>query len=192
VAAVRPKKFAWYYDSIIDWMVANPGRPLSECAAHVHKSQSWLSTIINSDMFKAALAQRRETFSATHDALLTEKVTKVAMMGMDIILEKMEKKRDAIPISQLHTISDGAMQRLGYGVKPGVGPGVQVNVGVGIQNQPQVVVPVSADDLAAARFALRQAEQMKALPAPSGVEVLGPEPKASEEEEFHAPIPLSA
>lgn len=186
---VRPKKFAWYYDAIIDWMVANPGRPLSECAAHVNKSQPWLSTIINSDMFKAALARRRETFSTTHDSLLQEKLTRVAMQGLDIILDKMEKKRDTIPMSQLHTITDTAIQRLGYGVKSPT-PGVQVNVGVGVQT-PAIPVPVSASDLAAARSALRSAEQMKALPAPAA-EVLEPGPDASEEDGLNARFPLTA
>ncbi len=153
-----PKQMRWYYSAIIDWMLANPGKPLSECAAHVHKSQAWLSTIINSDMFKAALAARKEAFQQQHDMLLLDRTAKVAAKSMDLILDVMEKKKDTVPIDVLAKIGDGALQRLGYGVKAAPAP-VSVNVH---QNNTTVAVPVTAEDLQAARMALRAAEQNRA------------------------------
>lgn len=163
MAQVQRKKMLWYYSAIIDWMVANPGRPLKECAEHVGRTQATLSVIINSDMFKAALAQRKASFQTHHDLGLIEKTTRVASAGLDAILDTLDKRRDKIPLADLNAVTDGALQRLGYGVKPQ--PGVQVNV----QNNggtANVVVPVSAQDLAEARMALRQVQQQsRSLPA---------------------------
>ncbi len=158
----RPKRFNWWYSAIIDWMVANPGRRLRDCAEHFDKSQAWLSTVINSDMFKAQLAARKESFQQVHDFGLIEKQTEVANLGFDILIDAMKKKRDAIPIDTLVKISDTAMQRLGYGVKPPVAaPSVQVN----LMNQ-QVHAPVTAEALEAARNRVREVEQQRLLAPP--------------------------
>lgn len=163
--SVQRKKMMWYYSAIIDWMIANPGRPLRECAQYVGKTQTTLSIIINSDMFKAALAQRKEQFRQMHDIGLIEKTTKVANAGLDAILETLEKRRDKIPLADLNTVTDGALQRLGYGVKPNSQPGVQVNIGGNAQAQ--VVLPVSAQDLEEARMALRQVQSQAKHLAPA-------------------------
>lgn len=203
----RPKRFNWWYSAIIDWMVANPGRKLGECARHFDKSQAWLSTVINSDMFKAQLAARKESFQQVHDFGLIEKQTEVANLGFDILIDAMKKKRDAIPIDTLVKISDTAMQRLGYGVKPPAGiPSVQVNLGM---NQ-QVHAPVTAEALEAARNRVREVEQQKLLGLPqpqqavtalgessfdvieASFEVKGPEREVEKKEEARAPIPIPA
>ena len=155
MAQVQRTKMMWYYSAIIDWMIANPGRPLSECAKHIGRGQNTLSTIINSDMFKAALAQRKAEFQMRHDLSIIEKTTKVAHASLDAILESIEKKRDKIPLDALREISDSALSRLGYGTTPAANPGVVVNV------QQNVVAPVSAQDLAEARMALRQVQAQK-------------------------------
>jgi hypothetical protein len=158
----------WYYSAIIDWMVANPGRPLRECAQYIGRTQTTLSIIINSDMFKAALAQRKAEFQNMHDIGLIQKTTRVANAGLDAILDSLEKRRDKIPLADLNTVTEGALSRLGYGTKPAAG--VTVNVGT----TTNVVLPVSSADLEVARMALRQvqANSAKALPA---AETVAPE-----------------
>lgn len=157
--SVQRKQMRWYYDSIIDWMIANPGKPLSECAKHVHKTQVTLSIIINSDIFKAALAQRKARFQEAHDISIIEKTTRVAHASLDIMLQRMEKKGDTVPLQLANDISRTALQRLGYGVQPS-GPSVQVTVDN--SRNATVNVPVSASDLAEARMALRAAERQRA------------------------------
>lgn len=155
--SVQRPKMLWYYSRIIDWMIANPGRPMYECAAYIGKTPTTLSIIVNSDVFKAALAQRKAEFQQAHDFGLIEKTTKIAHASLDAILETLEKKRDKVPLGDLKDISDSALGRLGYGAKPvGPQPGVTVNVNASQQN---VVVPVSHQDLAEARMALRAVQQ---------------------------------
>ena len=118
----------WYYDAIIDWMIANPGGRLADCAAYVGRSQTTLSIIINSDMFKAALEARKASFRAQHDLSIIEKTTKVAYASLDAILEHIEKKKDKVPLDQLKAVSDSALDRLGYGTKAAPQlPGVTIN-----------------------------------------------------------------
>lgn len=166
--SVQRKRMLWYYSAIIDWMVANPGRPLRECAQYIGRTQTTLSIIINSDMFKAALAQRKAEFQNMHDIGLIQKTTRVANAGLDAILDSLEKRRDKIPLADLNTVTEGALSRLGYGTKPAAG--VTVNVGT----TTNVVLPVSSADLEVARMALRQvqANSAKALPA---AETVAPE-----------------
>lgn len=146
-------RMMWYFDAIIDWMIANPGRPLHECATHIGRTPSTLSMIINSDIFKAALAERKANFQTHHDFGIIEKTTRVAHASLDAILDTLEKKRDKIPLGQLKEVSDSALQRLGYGIG---GPAVQVNV----QNNDnrQVTVQATASDIEEARMALRQVQ----------------------------------
>jgi hypothetical protein len=155
MAQLQRPKMLWYYDSIINWMIANPGKPLYECAAAIGRTPATLSVIINSDMFKAALAKRKDEFHTQHDIGLIEKNTKIAHASLDAILDTLTKRGSAIPLDSLKELSDSALTRLGYGMQkqPAESPAaVQVNV----------VVPVSATDLAEARMALRQVQAQKA------------------------------
>lgn len=152
------KSWKWYMDSALDWMIANPGRPLYELAAHLNRTPSWVSLFIKTDMFKMKMRERRAEFQEMSDLSLVTKLHQVADKGLDIMLERMEKKREQIPINLLHEITSGTLAKLGYGA-PSVSP-VQVNVG-GPTIQPMIAVPVSASELAEARMALRQVEQKK-------------------------------
>jgi hypothetical protein len=147
-------KMLWYYSAIIDWMIANPGRPLSECAAHIQRTPSTLSIIINSDMFKAALAQRKAEFQMHHDVGLIQKTAQVANASLDALLLALDKKKDAVPLDTLREISNDALTRLGYGTqKSSPGMTVQVNGG-----NATIFTAVSEQDLQEARMALRQVQ----------------------------------
>lgn len=185
----------WYHESIMDWMIANPDKPLKELANFIGKSPSTVSMIVNSDMFKAALSRRREEYRLHHDLGIIQKQTRIAHASMDAILSTLEKKRDTIPIQELREISDSALARLGYGTEPASAP-----VNVNVNNQATVVVPVTAQDLAEARMAFRQVQELKrALPAPRPPDVIeakpmleqdsGAEPAPRDEGESHAPAP---
>lgn len=160
--SVQRKNMLWYYDSIIDWMLANPGRPLSECAKYIGRTQTTLSIIINSDIFKAHLAARKSRFQAQHDLGIIQKNTQIANAGLDAILAAVEKKKDAIPLETLQEVTGSALDRLGYGTKPQSG-GITVNA----TGNTQVVLPVSSDDLNEARNALRAAQQQRSYVPPT-------------------------
>lgn len=159
-------RMLWYYEKIIDLMLANPDVRLQDIAAAVRKSPTTISMIINSDMFKAAYNQRRSQFTQAHDLALLNKTQKLANATLDSILAVVEKKKDTVPLSQLMALNDTAMNRLGYGVpKEGHMGGVTVNVGA----TTNVTLPpaVTREQLEEARMAVRQTQAMRLLPAPA-------------------------
>lgn len=172
-----PTKMRWWYDAIIDWMIANPDKTLADCAADLKKSPQWIRAIYSTDFFKEALAQRRAEFATKHDFGIIEKTTKIAHQGLDAILETLENKRDKIPLAVLNDITDGALKRLGYGTEEAKSPAAQVNV---TTVQQTVIAPVSRSDLEEARAALRTVQQAKkGIPPPPEPKVIEAKPSAS-------------
>jgi hypothetical protein len=154
------KPHKWWHEAIIDDMLAYPTDTLEQRGKRVGYSASYLSIIINTDMFKAAYARRRTEYSEHLDASLINKATAVAAKGLDLMLETMESKRTQIPFGVLSDSVDKTLTRLGYGVQQ-KGPAVQVNI-PGNNNQVAVLPTVTADQLTSAREALRAVETNRA------------------------------
>lgn len=157
------RKMRWWYESLADFMISNPRATQGEIALHFGRAESTISTIIHTDAFKAYYRQRRDAHSERLDAGVRQKLLKVADAGLELILDKLDKKRDTIPIESLQQTVDSTLKNLGYGVdRPG--PGVVLNVN---NSQPQfVAVPVGVQDLEIAREALRR-NQMRTLEPPA-------------------------
>lgn len=150
----QPQKMIWWYWALIDSMIANPEMTKKELAAQFKVSEVCIHLITTSDVFNAYLAERRAGNSKMLDEAIKLKLTKVADKTLEMIGKVLEKKQDAIPLSELTSLADKTLERLGYGVK---GSGVVVNT----TGNTQVVVPVSIQDLEAARRALRMTEMQK-------------------------------
>lgn len=172
--AKNRKPFRWWYDAIIDWRLANPGRPEYECAHAFGVSANYLSLIVNSDMFKARWEQRRRDHSEQLGASVQQKLLGTLDASLDLIQEHLRSKRTAIPFQQLTDFSNKTLERLGYGAPKG--PGVVIN---NTQSAAPAVV-VSAVDLAEARALLRRSGEAQALGVPSipMVDITPPPPLA--------------
>lgn len=155
-------RWRWWYPAIADWMIANPGKPMTECAKEIGRGYVTICMIVNTDLFRDFLAKRRSDWEKRHDYALREKTTKVAESALDILADVLDKKRDSIPLAKLAEVGFGALDRLGYSPnKPA--PAAQVNV-----NAPggQVAVfPVSTDALQEAQSAIRLAQARRAQQA---------------------------
>jgi hypothetical protein len=178
------KQVKWWHEAIIDDMLLYPLDTLEARGKRLGYTGSYLSILINTDMFKAAYQQRRDDFKQNMDAALTQKATTLAAKGLDIMLEVLETKRTQIPFAMLSDSVDKTLTRLGYGV-PTKGPTVQVNV-PGSHAQVAVLPTVTAEQLLSAREALRAVENnIAAEPKPppkqleDGILDLTPEPGES-------------
>lgn len=160
-----PKKAMLWHDSIIDDMFANPGTTIKATAERLGRSPVTVGYIVNSDLFKARYAQRRDQFNEDLDTRLIGKLAKVAELSLDLTMEQLEKKRTAVPLPLLNDIMSKSLDRLGYGPKP-TNPSVQVNVQQNNGAQAQIATPVSASVLEEARASLRQVEQSRSQIAP--------------------------
>lgn len=152
-------RWGWWYPAIADWMIANPGRRLQDCARDLNKSPTTISMIVNTDLFKDFLATRRREWESVHDFALRSKTTKVAELGLDILLESLEKKRSTVPISTLSEITTSALDRLGYSPNK---PQASVQINNIQQSGGVTVVPVSVDALREAQEAIRLAQSRRA------------------------------
>ena len=137
----QPQKAQYWYDSIIDWMFANPGGTIKQCAADLGRNPVTIGLIVRSDIFKSRYAARRARFSEELDHRLVGKLAKVAELGLDLTIEVMEKKRDSVPLPLLNDITKSAMDRLGYGPSPAQSASVVVhnNVSAQVANVPDTV-----------------------------------------------------
>ncbi len=150
----QPQKYMYWYDSIIDDMFSHPGESLKSTALRLGRSPNMIYLIVNSDLFKARYAQRRDRFNEDLDHRLIGKLASVAEKAIDFTLEAMDKKRESIPLPLLQEIQKSALDRLGYGPREAQ-PAQQVTVNA---SGNEVSISVTSGALAAAREKLRNLE----------------------------------
>jgi len=149
------RKMRWWYESLADYMIANPTSTQTEIAAYFQRNPATISTVISTDAFKAYFRQRRAQHAEGLDTAVRAKLFNLANSSLDLMLATLEKKRDSVPLDTLQKTSDMALKNLGYGA--GAPSGVTVNVGQ--QPPAQINVAVSLDDLQRARDALRRNQE---------------------------------
>jgi hypothetical protein len=163
-------------------MIRNPGGKLQDCAAELGRGANTISMIVNTDLFRDYLEDRKKEWERTHDFTIRSKVTAVAEAGLDIMLEHLTTKRTAVPFQLVTGGVMDALDRLGYA--PSAHPAPAVNVQVNNNNTP-LAAPVAV--LEEARAAIRMVEQRR-LESPSAEH----QPPAVGKEEANATLPLAA
>jgi hypothetical protein len=153
-------RWRWWYDAIADWLIRNPGGKLQDCATALNKHPNTISAIIHTDMFQEYLARRKEEFHKDHDYAIRSRLTAVAEASLDLMLGQLAKKGDQIPMQRLESLASTTLDRLGYG--PQSAPAVAVNVTQDNRSQTVSIQGLTPQALEEARFALRQAEALKA------------------------------
>lgn len=109
------KKLNHRHDQIAEWLVINGDKTLTQCARHFKYSISWMSQVVNSDMFQAlyvGLCRERQV-AAVHS--ISSKMNSVAGMALDKIVENLANET-MLPGQYLETASS-MLDRLGYGAK---------------------------------------------------------------------------
>jgi hypothetical protein len=108
----KPAKMSHRHEAILNWLVANPHRPLLDCAGLFGVSQSWLSQIIHSDMFQAKLRERSAAIGQSVYHNITSKLQAIAGLSMERQLQKLESPNP----SERIILDSGrtALQALGY------------------------------------------------------------------------------
>ena len=178
--AFGPSKWNWWYDSIIDAMLANPDATLGEIAESLGVTQTWLSIVKNTDMFQEKYEHRRALMSSNIDTAIKDKVSSLALKSLDMTLQRLEGENSArIPTQTIMEIADKSLQRLGYGIQRG--PSVTIN------NQPTTVqVGASREALEAARSRIRSEEAQKIRHDATPAELI-----SEEDWQHQAPSPIA-
>ncbi|MBM3272848.1 hypothetical protein FJY94_06325 [Candidatus Kaiserbacteria bacterium] len=139
------------HDQIALWLVENPGpRQTSRCAEYFGYTVAWMSTIINSDAFRARLAQVQEHCDAAVANDIPAKLRGVASLALDGLAEQLADAAQAPSIVHrefMRETADMALHRLGFA--PAKGPSGPTHIGqLNVQNN---LLPVDPEALARAR-----------------------------------------
>ncbi len=130
----RIKKISWWHNAIIDWMIANPDAKLGECAQYFDVTAGWLSSIVNSDLFRAAFQERLEDHRAVLSTGIAEKIDGLTHLCLEEFEQRIQEERDRISNSELNNMTETVLKAAGYlnrsngaiTINPGDGP-TQIN-----------------------------------------------------------------
>lgn len=127
-------RITWSKEIMIDYMLTHPGVTQDEIAAVFDRTPTWISIVINSDSFKAALEERRREFAdPVIMATIKDKLQAAASKSIEMIVERLH---GPIPPKDDFLLETAklATAALGYGAKSGGDNGPQVQF---IVNMPQ-------------------------------------------------------
>ena len=99
------------HEMMLNWLVVNPDRSLRECADHFGYTQSWVSSILHSDLFQAALKQKQLDIAVRVAQSIPEKLRRAADIGVEKLAEKLEESEDPEFILDA---TDKILHRMGY------------------------------------------------------------------------------
>lgn len=89
------KKLSYTHDALIDFIIENPMASEIEMAEYFKYSKIWISRLICSDGFQAALAKRKdEVINPVLAQTVEERVRNTTLKSLDIIDEKLEATQD--------------------------------------------------------------------------------------------------
>lgn len=114
------KRYKHWYEQIIDMQLLRPGITQREIAAALNKSESWVSTVMASGLYKSRFAARRAQFNTTLNQEAVERLHEVDMVASNVIMRYL-RSPDCDPRFALDA-KDKAMNRLGFGPQKGAGP----------------------------------------------------------------------
>lgn len=152
---IAGRKQRWWWEALADFYMANPTGTDEEAGKMFGRAASTIALIRKTDGFKSLLAQRRAEFRETMDIALQQKLTGVAYSALDALCDKLNKKKDTLPLKDLVDVVKTVGELGGRGQKSSGGVTI-----VNSQSHTNIVsVPVGVEDLAAARAALRSHQQ---------------------------------
>jgi len=99
------------HEMIINWLVVNPDRSLRECSDHFGYTQAWLSTVIHSDLFQAALRERQEAIAVKVAESIPAKLRRAGDIAIEKLTTALEQNEDP---KFLLDATDRLLHRMGY------------------------------------------------------------------------------
>lgn len=149
------RKLAIHHEQIINWYLLNPHRADRDCAAYFGVTQSWISTIKQSDAFKARVQQKlalmdesvRDAFLANTQSGILERLNTAVDVALTKLTSKIEETEDP---EFLLDATDKLCHRLGFAPKA-----TPIIAGPHSVTNNTLNVTIDAQDLASAREMLK-------------------------------------
>lgn len=87
---VNSSKHMLLIDTIIAWMIGNPGKPMTHCAAALGLSTQWVRMVASTDAFKARMSEQRDNVLREVGMMgLKERIAAAAETALDRLTEKL-------------------------------------------------------------------------------------------------------
>jgi hypothetical protein len=160
---VQIKTLRHQHLALMDYMLANPTVPMWAVANHFGRTQAWLSTIVNSDLFQAHMHERRKLIEDDQQRHINAKLFSAASQGLDALIAGISD--DEVSISEKRAITRLALEASGQ-IGNKSGPSVVVNAVA------QSSTAANSDAVNAARERILQQSRLAstvgvALPSPT-------------------------
>lgn len=121
----RLENVRYTHDAMIDLILAEPTIKQHELAKKFGYSEGWISRVLGSDAFQAALAKRRDDLmNPVIAASMEERFRGLAIQSIEVISEKLEKSKN-VDVA-LKTL-DVSAKALGFGARQAPGGGNHLN-----------------------------------------------------------------
>lgn len=118
IKSMKPK-----HEAIIDWLLAHPGRAMRHLAAEMGISQSWLSIVMHSDVFKEAYEERRSAHNQELSKQIIQKQLKVTLKALGKV-EQFLGDDDEVDLKSALDVATQTSKVMGFHPSPGIGPTV--------------------------------------------------------------------
>ena len=146
MAEVQISRVKIHHEQILTWLILNPDKTQGECAAHFGVTETWLSIIINSDVFQSRWRERRDFMAEHADKNIMGLMREAATKGLGKLIDKIDTSADP---EFLLAATDKILNRMGYGPKAG---GATVTV-------TNTAIQITAADLQAGRAVIESTGQ---------------------------------
>lgn len=151
--------------AIAEFLLLHPSATLKEVAQAIGLTPSWVSTVVNSELFREYLSERHKEVAGQVAFSLHEKVHGVAHAAVEKLGRMLDESTDP---DYVLSVADRTMHRLGLGPTK-AGPSVQVNTFNAPVQQNTTISPEILEQARATIHRLAGVTDGKALPHSKGV-----------------------
>lgn len=122
---VQIASLSHHHLAIMDFMLTNPQVPMWAVASHFNRTQAWLSTVVNSDLFQAHFHERRQLMEQSQAEAIKDKLFNMASKGLDKLIGGLDD--DEVSVSEKRAITRLGLEASGM-LSNAKGPQTQVVV----------------------------------------------------------------
>ncbi len=141
IKSVRP-----WHEQIVDWMLQNPHLTQGECALFFSKTETWLSSVVNSDLFREYKSRRFADHQENVSHSVIERVSGLAGLSLEVLQERIKEERADIPLGIVLDSATLMLKSMGFG--PKVGPAAPTaTINLNLNGAPAKVLAEARDDL---------------------------------------------
>jgi len=173
-------KLSMWHTMIVDWRLTNPGNSWSECAELFKVTGPWLSTVINSDIFKKYFATRLKDHQDMVSAELIASASVTAKTGLEVLQRKLSTEEKSLELNDVTKAVEITMKTLGYGHShTAASANTPVTVQIGMlspeelekaRNSMRAISAINSEEIedaeVAAESLLPQGDDVKTFPEP--------------------------